>query len=78
MILNAQHPDLKLETVFTIRWNIWKARNDILFNKKKMEQYASHPCHRGLLIAGLMRGKTKKIKILMTTPVALQVQFCLS
>lgn len=34
LILAAHHSELNLTTIFTLLWNIWKARNDILFKKK--------------------------------------------
>lgn len=35
MICSGQQSELKLDTIFTTLWNIWKARNDLLFNKRK-------------------------------------------
>lgn len=34
LILSSQHADLNIATVFSLLWNIWKARNDVLFKKK--------------------------------------------
>ena len=34
MILSSHHAELNLDIIFTLLWNIWKSRNDILFIKK--------------------------------------------
>ena len=56
-ILSSHHADLDLDTSFTLLWNIWKARNDLLFNKKKWSIMQVIYATNAMLNAELMEEK---------------------
>jgi hypothetical protein len=47
-ILNLNHPHVNLKNVLNFMWCIWKARNDLLFNKK--DCHPTHIKHRAYAI----------------------------
>lgn len=53
-ILDSAHSDLNLARLFTLLWNMWKARNDLLFNKKHWTPLQVHFATTSLLSAGPM------------------------
>lgn len=57
MILSSHHAQLNLDTIFTLLWNIWKARNDLLFNKKKWSLMQVIYATKAMLNAGLIEEK---------------------
>lgn len=56
-ILSSHHADLDLDTSFMLLWNIWKARNNLLFNKKKWSIMQVIYATNAMLNAELMEEK---------------------
>lgn len=54
LILSAQHLDLNIASIFTILWNIWKARNDFLFKQRTWTPLQVVYATRAMLNVGLM------------------------
>lgn len=60
MIMSSQQSELKLDKDFTILWNIWKVRNDLLFNRRKWSAMQVLHANKAMLNASLMEEEEKK------------------
>lgn len=59
-LLSSSHLDCSLDKIFTLLWNIWKARNDLFFNKKLWTPMHVHFATKSLLSAGIGESMEEK------------------